>query len=75
MEKKYPTWDLFKAKYPSEQLQRDRFEDLVRSPVFVNGTPKSFATVLSYQIIDSLLVFIHLHDGSPLPARLRKRIG
>ena len=31
MEKKYPTWDLFKAKYPSEQLQRDRFEDLVRS--------------------------------------------
>lgn len=45
------------------------------SPVFVNGTPKSFATVFSYQIIDGLLVFIHLHDGSPLPAGLRKRIG
>ena len=44
-------------------------------PVFVNGTPKSFATVFSYQIIDGLLVFIHLHDGSPLPAGLRKRIG
>ena len=31
MEKKYPSWEVFKAKYPSEQLQRDRFEDLVRS--------------------------------------------
>ena len=44
-------------------------------PVFVNGTPKSFTTVFSYQIIDGLLVFIHLHDGSPLPARLWKRVG
>ena len=47
----------------------------VEAPVFVNGTPKSFATVFSYQIIDGLLVFIHLHDGSPLPSRLWKRIG
>lgn len=31
MEKKYPSWNTFKAKYPSEQLQRDRFEDLARS--------------------------------------------
>ena len=31
MERKYPSWEVFKAKYPSEQLQRDRFEDLVRS--------------------------------------------
>ena len=31
MKKEYPSWDTFKAKYPSEQLQRDRFEDLVRS--------------------------------------------
>ena len=31
MEKIYPSWEVFKAKYPSEQLQRDRFEDLVRS--------------------------------------------
>lgn len=31
MEKEYPSWDTFKAKYPSEQLQRERFEDLVRS--------------------------------------------
>ena len=31
MGKKYPSWDLFKAKYPSEQLQRDRFEDLARA--------------------------------------------
>lgn len=30
MKKQYPSWDLFKAKYPSEQLQRDRFEDLAR---------------------------------------------
>ena len=31
MEKKFPSWDSFKAKYPSEQLQRDRFEDLARA--------------------------------------------
>lgn len=31
MERKYPSWEVFKAKYPSELLQRDRFEDLVRS--------------------------------------------
>ena len=31
MKKEYPSWDTFKAKYPSEQLQRDRFEDLARS--------------------------------------------
>lgn len=31
MERTYPSWEMFKAKYPSEQLQRDRFEDLARS--------------------------------------------
>ena len=31
MDKTYPSWDQFKAKYPSEQLQRERFEDLARA--------------------------------------------
>ncbi len=31
MGKEYPSWNTFKTKYPSEQLQRDRFEDLARS--------------------------------------------
>lgn len=31
MGKTFPSWDSFKAKYPSEQLQRDRFEDLART--------------------------------------------
>lgn len=31
MNKTYPSWDQFKAKYPSEQLQRERFEDLARA--------------------------------------------
>ena len=36
---------------------------------------QSFATVFSHQIIDGLLVFIHLHDGRSFPPRLWKRIG
>lgn len=43
-------------------------------PVFVNGTPKSFEAVFFDQVIDGLLVFIHLHDGRPLPPGLWKRI-
>ncbi len=31
MEKIYPSWENFKAKYPNEKLQQDRFEDLVRA--------------------------------------------
>ena len=48
--------------------------EILLTPVFVNGTPKSFEAVFFDQVIDGLLVFIHLHDGRPLPPGLWKRI-